>query len=58
MAVSDTTMTDTYTVVTRENVLILSSDKNKQVTQYQPITSKDILDWVIEPMDGINMKLG
>jgi hypothetical protein len=28
------------------------------VTQYQPITSKDILDWVIEPMDGINMKLG
>jgi hypothetical protein len=57
MAGSDTTMADTYTVVRRENALILSSDKEKQVTQYQPITRKDIPDWVIELLDGINGEL-
>jgi hypothetical protein len=48
MAGSDTTMTDAYTVIRRENALILSSDTDKQVTQYQPITRKDIPDWVID----------
>jgi hypothetical protein len=51
-------MTDAYTVVRRDNVLILSSDKDKQVTEYQPITRKDIPDWVIELLDGINRELG
>jgi len=51
-------MTDAYTVIRRENALILSSDKDKQVTQYQPITRKDIPDWVIELLDGINGELG
>jgi hypothetical protein len=31
-------MMDAYTVVGRDNALIISSDKDKQVTQYQPIT--------------------
>jgi hypothetical protein len=34
MAGSDTTMMDANTVIRRENALILSSDKDKQVTQY------------------------
>ena len=51
-------MTDAYTVIRRENALILSSDKDKQVTQYQPITRKDMPDWVIELLDGINGELG
>jgi hypothetical protein len=51
-------MTYTYTMVRRQNPLILTSEKDKQVTQYQPITRKDILDWVIELLDGINMELG
>ena len=58
MAGSDTSMTDAYTVTRRENALILSSNKDKQVTQYQPITRKDIPDWVIELLDGINGELG
>jgi hypothetical protein len=58
MAESDTTMTDTCTMVRREHMLILSSDKDKQVTQSQRITRKDILDWVIELLDGINGELG
>jgi hypothetical protein len=33
MAGCDTRMTDAYTVVRTENVLILSSDKDKQVMQ-------------------------
>jgi hypothetical protein len=45
-------------VVRRENALILSSDKDKQVTQYQPFTRKGIPDWVIEQLDGINGELG
>jgi hypothetical protein len=58
MAGSDTTMADTYTVVIRENALILSRDKDTWVTQYQPITRKDIPDWVIELLDQINGELG
>ena len=58
MVGSDTSMADAYTVVRRENALILSSDKDKQVTQYQPITRKDIPDWVSELLDGINGELG
>ncbi|KAF8541860.1 hypothetical protein BDD12DRAFT_877685 [Trichophaea hybrida] len=51
-------MEEAYTVVRRENALILSSDKDKQVTQYQPITKNDIPDWVIQLLDGINGELG
>src|ERR1700731_4020087 len=58
MAGSDTSMTDACTVTRMENALILSSDKDKQVTQYQPITRKDIPDWVMELLDGINGELG
>ena len=58
MAGSDTSMMDAYRVTRREIALILSSDKDKQVTQYQPITRKDIPDWVIELLDGINRELG
>jgi hypothetical protein len=58
MAGSDTSMTDAYTVVRRENALILSSDKDKQVSRHQPITKKDIPDWVIRLLDGINGELG
>src|ERR1700687_3765102 len=58
MTGSDTSMPEAYTVVRRENGVILSSDKDKQVTQYQPITRKDIPDWVIQLLDGINGELG
>jgi hypothetical protein len=55
---SDIPMEDTYTVVRRENALILSTDKDKQVTQYQPITKNDIPDWVIQLLEGIDGELG
>jgi uncharacterized protein YxeA len=45
-------------VVRRENSLILSNNKDKHVTQYQPITRKDIPDWVIKLLDGIKGELG
>ena len=51
-------MMDAYMVVRRKNALIQSSNKDKQVTQYQPITRKDIPDWVNELLDGINWELG
>jgi uncharacterized protein YxeA len=57
MAGSDTTMTDAYTMARRENALVLLTDMDKQVTQYQPITRKDIPDWVIELLDEINGEL-
>jgi hypothetical protein len=38
--------------------LIRSSDKDKQVTQYQPITKNDIPDWVVQHLEGINGELG
>jgi hypothetical protein len=57
MAGSNTGITDTYTVVRRDNGLILSSDKDKQVTYYQLIITKDITNWVIELLDGINTEL-
>ena len=58
MAGSDTSMTDAYTVVRKENALILCSNKIKQVAQYQPITKNDIPDWVIQLLDGIKGELG
>ena len=51
-------MTDAYMVVRRENVLILSSDKDKQVMQYQSNMRKDFPDRIIELLDGINWELG
>jgi hypothetical protein len=38
--------------------MIISSDNDTQVTQYQPFTRKDISDRVIELFDGINGELG
>jgi hypothetical protein len=51
-------MTVAYTVVRREYTLIPSSNKDKQGTQFQPITSKDIPDWVIKLLNGIKGELG
>jgi hypothetical protein len=45
-------------VVRRENVLILSCHKDKQVTHHQLMTRKDVLDWIIELLDGINREFG
>jgi hypothetical protein len=50
---SDTQKDDSYTMVRSDNVLILSTDKDKQVTQYQPIIKNDIPDRVIKVLDGI-----
>jgi hypothetical protein len=58
MAGSDTTMSDAYTLVRSENALILSSDNDLQVTQFQPDTRKDIPDCIIKLWDGINTELG
>jgi hypothetical protein len=58
MSGSDTSMTDAYTVTGREIALILSHNKEKQLTQYQPITMKDIQHWVIELLNEINGELG
>jgi hypothetical protein len=41
-----------------EKVWILSSNKDMQVTQYQPIRRNDILGWVMELLDGNNKELG
>jgi hypothetical protein len=54
MAGLDISMMNAYMATRRENTLILSSNKDKQDTQYQAITRKDIPDWVIELLDGIN----
>jgi hypothetical protein len=51
-------MEDTYTVVGREIAWILHTDKDKQVTQYKPITKNDIPDWVIQLLEGIDGELG
>jgi hypothetical protein len=57
MAGSENSMTDTYTMGSWENVFILSRDKDKQVTQFQSIMRKDILDCVIEYLHAINGEL-
>jgi hypothetical protein len=38
--------------------LISSSDNSKQVTQYQLITKNDILDWVIQLLEGMDGEWG
>jgi hypothetical protein len=58
MAGSDTCMMDAHIMVRRDNKSILYSDKDKRMTQYHPITRKDIPDWVIELLDRIDGELG
>jgi hypothetical protein len=40
-----------------ENMWIRSSNKDKLVTQYQAIAKKNILEWVIQIVEGINRQL-
>ena len=54
---SDVQMEDSYTVVCRENTLVLSTDKDKQVMPYQPITKNNIPDCVIHLLNGIDGEL-
>jgi hypothetical protein len=51
---SDYQIDDTQTMVWRENELIWSSDRDQQVTQYQPIMKDDIPDWVNQCLEGID----
>jgi hypothetical protein len=57
MVGSDPAMMDAYTMVGRNHVQILSSDKDTQVAQYLPTTRKYIPDWVIQLLDVIKKEL-
>jgi CRISPR/Cas system-associated protein Cas7 (RAMP superfamily) len=56
-ALSYMQIVDSYTSVRRENVLILSTDKNMKVRRYQPITKNDVPYWVTQLLDGIHGEL-